>query len=208
MSTPPPRMSMPRSSFAIAMKDYTLIRPGIAVTISAATLVAALIIGVLLIKSLAHASATVSRGAQASEMLHRYNARYEVWRSMATSSDPMYRGTEVVAQRDSIRSALQGELSRFGASLAAAQEKDLVQQVLDGLSSTDAAPTTKARQAMIVLLHDQDTALFDAAEASQRGVLLAAVLLALTILAAGLLIVPMAWLYVRYKRGAAIEVKV
>jgi hypothetical protein len=201
-------MSMPRSSFAIAMKDYTLIRPGIAVTISAATLVAALIIGVLLIKSLAHASATVSRGAQASEMLHRYNARYEVWRSMATSSDPMYKGTEVVAQRDSIRSALQGELSRFGASLAAAQEKDLVQQVLDGLSSTDAAPTTKARQAMIVLLHDQDTALFDAAEASQRGVLLAAVLLALTILAAGWLIVPMAWLYVRYKRGAAIEVKV
>jgi len=208
MSTPPPRMSMPRSSFAIAMKDYTLIRPGIAVTISAATLVAALIIGVLLIKSLAHASATVSRGAQASEMLHRYNARYEVWRSMATSSDPMYKGTTVVAQRDSIRTALQGELSRFGASLAAAQEKDLVQQVLEGLSSTDAATTTKARQAMIVLLHDQDTALFDAAEASQRGVLLAAVLLALTILAAGLLIVPMAWLYVRYKRGAAIEVKV
>jgi hypothetical protein len=127
---------------------------------------------------------------------------------MATSSDPMYKGTEVVAQRDSIRNGLQGELSRFGASLAGAQEKDLVQQVLEGLSSTDAATTTKARQAMIVLLHDQDTALFDAAEASQRGVLLAAVLLALTILAAGLLIVPMAWLYVRYKRGAAIEVKV
>jgi hypothetical protein len=208
MSTPPPRMSMPRSSFAIAMKDYTLIRPGIAVTISAATLVAALIIGALLIKSLAHASATVTRGAQASEMLHRYNARYEVWRSMATSSDPMYTGATVVAQRDSIRNALQGELSRFGASLANDQEKDLVRQVLEGLSSTDAQTTTKARQAMIVLLHDQDTALFDAAEASQRGVLLAAVLLALTILAAGLLIVPMAWLYVRYKRGAAIEVKV
>ena len=208
MSTPPPRMSMPRSSFAIAMKDYTLIRPGIAVTISAATLVAALIIGVLLIKSLAHASATVTSGAQASELLHRYNARYEVWRSMATSSDPMYKGATVVAQRDSIRNGLQGELSRFGASLANAQEKDLVQQVLDGLASTDAQTTTKARQAMIVLLHAQDTALFDAAEASQRGVLLAAVLLALTILAAGLLIVPMAWLYVRYKRGAAIEVKV
>ncbi len=208
MSTPPPRMSMPRSSFAIAMKDYTLIRPGIAVTISAATLVAALIIGVLLIKSLAHASATVTSGAQASELLHRYNARYEVWRSMATSSDPMYKGATVVAQRDSIRSGLQGELSRFGASLASGQEKDLVQQVLDGLASTNAQTTTKARQAMIVLLHDQDTALFDAAEASQRGVVLAAVLLALTILAAGLLIVPMAWLYVRYKRGAAIEVKV
>lgn len=207
MSTPPPRMSMPRSSFAIAMKDYTFIRPGIAVTISAATLVAALIIGVLLIKSLAHAAATVNNGAQASEMLHRFNARYEVWRSMATSSDPMYKGAAVVAERDSIRTELQGELSRFGATLGT-QEKDLVQQVLEGLSSTDNQTTTKARQAMIVLLHAQDTALFDAAEASQRGVLLAAVLLALTILAAGLLIVPMAWIYVRYKRGAAIEVKV
>jgi hypothetical protein len=57
------------------------------------------------------------------------------------------------------------------------------------------------------LLARQDATLFEAAETSQRGVLLAAVLLALTILAAGLLIVPMAWLYVRYKRGAAIEVK-
>jgi hypothetical protein len=38
--------------------------------------------------------------------------------------------------------------------------------------------------------------------------LLSSVLLALTIIAAGMLIVPMAWLYVRYKRGATIEVKV
>ena len=208
MSTPPPRMSMPRSSFAIAMKDYTLIRPGVAITISAATLVAALVIGALLIKSLAHASTTVNRGANASETLHRYNARYEVWRSMVMSPDPMYKQPQVVAERDSIRNGLQSELSRFGASVAGAQEKDLVQQVLEGLNSTDAQTTTKARQAMIVLLHDQDNALFEAAETAQHGVLLAAVLLALTILAAGLLIVPMAWLYVRYKRGAAIEVKV
>ncbi len=61
---------------------------------------------------------------------------------------------------------------------------------------------------MIVLLAKQDSTMFQAAEASQRGVLLAAVLLALTIIAAGMLIVPMAWLYVRYKRGATIEVKV
>lgn len=208
MSTPPPRMSMPRSSFAIAMKDYTLIRPGIAVTISAATLVAALLIGVLLVRELAHASSTINRGAQASELLHRYNARYEVWRSMATSGDPLYAGAAVAAQRDTIRNELRGELSRFGASLANAQEKDLVQQVLEGLASTDAQTTTKARQAMIVLLHDQDAALYDAAEASQHGVRYAAGLLALTVLAASMLIVPMAWLYVRYKRGAAIEVKV
>jgi hypothetical protein len=198
---------MPRSSFAIAMKDYTFIRPGVAITITAATLVAALIIGILLIKSLAHASATVDRSARASELLHRYNARYEVWRSMATSTDPNFQRPEAVAQRDSLRNDLQLELSRFGDALGSQQEKDLVQQVLEGLASTDYQTTNKARQAMIVLLARQDATLFEAAETSQRGVVMAAVLLALTILAAGMLIVPMAWLYVRYKRGAAIEVK-
>ena len=198
---------MPRSSFAIAMKDYTFIRPGVAVTISAATLVAALVIGVLLIKSLAHASATVNQGAHASELLHRYNARYEVWRGMATTTDPAFQQPDAVAQRDSLRADLQTELSRFGDGLSLSQEKDLVQQVLEGLASTDYQTTNKARQAMIVLLARQDAALFEAAETSQRGVVFAAVLLALTILAAGLMIVPMAWLYVRYKRGATIEVK-
>jgi len=208
MSTPlPPRPSMPRSSFAIAMKGYTFIRPGIAVSISAATLVAALVIGVLLIKSLAHASSTVSRGARTSGTLHRYSARYEVWRSMATSADPIYQQPEAVVGRDSLRASLQSELSRFSSTLDSPQEKDLVQQILEGLASVDPQTTNNARQAMIVLLARQDDALFAAAETSQQGVLLAAVLLALTILAAGLLIVPMAWLYVRYKRGAAIEVK-
>ncbi len=203
MSTPlPPRSSMPRSSFAIAMKDYTLIRPGIAVSISAATLVAAMFIGVLLIRSLAQASATVNRGATASEALHRLNAKYEVWRSMATGSDTSYR-----RQADSIRSALQSDLSRFGASLPTEQERGFVQQILEGIASPDAPTTKDAREAMILLLAHQDAALFDAAETSQRGVIFAAVLLALTILAAGMMIVPMAWLYIRYKRGAAIEVK-
>jgi len=203
MSTPlPPRSSMPRSSFAIAMKDYTFIRPGIAVSISAATLVAAMVIGVLLIKSLAQASATVNRGATASEALHRLNAKYEVWRTMATGSDTTYR-----RQADSIRSALQSDLSRFGASLSTEQERGFVQQILEGIASTDAPTTKDAREAMILLLAHQDAALFDAAETSQRGVIFAAVLLALTILAAGMMIVPMAWLYIRYKRGAAIEVK-
>jgi prophage DNA circulation protein len=204
MSTPPPpRASMPRSSFAIAMKDYTFIRPGIAVTISAATLVAALITGVVLIKKLAQASATVTRGATASQALHSLNAKYEVWRTMATGSDTSYR-----AQADSIRSTLQSDLTRFGSTLASDQERGFVQQILDGLGNTGAETTKNAREAMIVLLGHQDAALFDAAGTSQEGVLLAATLLALTILAAGLLIVPMAWLYIRFKRGAAIEVKV
>jgi hypothetical protein len=198
---------MPRSSFAIAMKDYTFIRPGVAVTISAATLVAALIIGVLLIKSLAQASATVNRGAHASGLLNRYNARYEVWRSMATSTDPAFHQPEAVAQRDSLQRDVQSGLTLFGAGVTSQQDSSLVQQVLEGLASTDPQTTNKARQAMIVLLAEQDQVLFEAAETAQHGVLLAAVLLALTILAAGLMIVPMAFLYVRFKRGSTIEVK-
>jgi hypothetical protein len=126
---------------------------------------------------------------------------------MATTTDPAFQQPDAVAQRDSLRADLQTELSRFGDGLSLSQEKDLVQQVLEGLASTDYQTTNKARQAMIVLLARQDAALFDAAETSQRGVVFAAVLLALTILAAGLMIVPMAWVYVRYKRGATIEVK-
>jgi len=209
MSTPQPpsRMSMPRSSFAVAMKDYTFIRPGIAVTISAITLVAALLFGVVLIRSLRHASTTTSQGAQTSAALHIYNAKYEVWHEMATTTDPAFKKPEAVAQRDSLRANLQASLSRLESALPDEPEKDQVRQVLAGLASTDQASTEKARQAMIVLLGAQDKALFEAAETAQQGVALAAILLALTILAAGLLIVPMAWLYVRHKRGATIEVK-
>jgi hypothetical protein len=126
---------------------------------------------------------------------------------MATSTDPAFRQPEAVAQRDSLQHDLQSGLSRFGAGVTSQQDSSLVQQVLEGLASTDYQTTNKARQAMIVLLAEQDQALFEAAETAQRGVLLAAVLLALTILAAGLMIVPMAFLYVRFKRGSTIEVK-
>jgi hypothetical protein len=167
---------MPRSSFAIAMKDYTFIRPGIAVTVSAATLVVALIFGLDLIGSLKRAAATVDRGARATRSLHRYNAGLEVWRQMATSSDPAYRRPEALAQRDSIRGALREQLAALRTPIGTPADQDLVQTVLEG--------------------------------PAQRGVLLAAVLLALTIVAAGMLVVPRAWLYIRYKRGATIAVKV
>src|SRR2546425_12047328 len=103
LMTTPPRPSMPRSSFAIAMKDYTFIRPGIAVTISAATLVAAFVIGVTLIGSLQRASAAVRAGALTSQRLHRYNAGVEVRREMSTSRNPAYRRPEVIAQRSEER---------------------------------------------------------------------------------------------------------
>jgi hypothetical protein len=211
MTTPsgfPSRPSVGRSSFAVAMKDYTFIRPGIAVTISAVTLALALVIGLWLIFSLSRAAATVAHGARTSETLHRYNAGLEVWREMATGTDPRMHRVEAVAARDSLGRRLRVELSELGNSMASQHERELVQTVLGGLTSTGTGAGTDARQAMIVLLRMQDSSLFRAAQASQQAVLLSSVLLALTIIAAGLLIVPMAWLYVQHKRGATIEVKV
>jgi hypothetical protein len=192
----------------MAMKDYTFIRPGIAVTVSAVTLVVALFFGLDLIRSLKRAAVTVQQGAQTTQTLHRYNAGLEVWHQMMASTDPAYRRTEALAQRDSIREALRKQLATLGKVMEKPEDRELAYTVQAGLSSVDAAVATQARQAMVVLLARQDAAMFDAAATAQRGVLLAAVLLALTILAAGMMVVPMAWLYIRYKRGATIEVKV
>jgi len=210
MITPPlpPRPSVGRSSFAIAMKDYTFIRPGIAVSISAATLALALVIGLWLIVSLRGAAATVETGARTVETLHRYNAGLEVWREMVTSTDPAYRRPEAVAQRDSIGRALREQLARLGNDMPDPADHERVQQVLEGLTRTDPNISTTAHQAMIVLLAKQDSAMFKAAKTSQEAVLLSAALLGLTVIAAGMLVIPMAWLYIRYKRGATIEVKV
>ena len=214
MTTPPglpSRPSVGRSSFAVAMKDYTLIRPGIAVSISAVTLALALVIGLWLIFSLQQAAQTVARGARTSETLHRYNAGLEVWREMTTSADPRFRRAEAVAQRDSLGRMLRMQLADLGNTTPDSRERELIQTVLGGLTSAGTGvggTSNDARQAMIVLLAKQDSAMFQAARGSQQAVLLAAVLLALTIIAASMLIVPMAWLYVRYKRGATIEVKV
>src|SRR3989442_14699453 len=155
MTTPssyPPRPSTGRSSFAVAMKDYTLIRPGIAVTISAVTLTLSLVIGLWLIVSLSEAADTVSRGARTSEALHRYNAGLEVWRQMATGTDPGFRRIEAVAQRDSLGRKLRVELAELGNSMPDAEDRQRVQTILSGLTSTGSGAGTDARQAMIVLL--------------------------------------------------------
>jgi hypothetical protein len=193
------------------MKDYTFIRPGIAVTISAVTLALALVIGLKLVVSLRDAAASASHGATTVETLHRYNAGFEVWRQMSTGTEAGYKRPEAIAQRDSIGRELRVQLSGLANSMQDSRERELVQNVLLGLTSTATTggqEAQAAREAMIVLLAKQDSAIFHAAKASQQAVLLSAVLLALTIIAAGLLIVPMAFLYVRYKRGAIIEVKV
>lgn len=210
MTTPPlpPRPSVGRSSFAIAMKDYTFIRPGIAVSISAITLVVALVIGFWLIASLRGAATTVEHGARTVETLHTYNAGIEVWRTMVTSPDPAYKRPEALAQRDSLGRSLREKLARLGTEMADPADQERIQKILEGLTRTDPSVSAEARDAMTVLLAKQDAAMFKAAQTSQDAVVLSAALLGLTVLAAGMLVIPMAWLYVRYKRGATIEVKV
>jgi hypothetical protein len=208
MSNPmPPRPSVGRSSFAMAMKDYTFIRPGIAVTISAVTLLVAFLFGIDLIHSLNRASNTVRTGAQVSQTLHSYSAAYEVWHQMATSTEPAYKTVQAAAQRDTLREHLRTNLSALAKTLSDTDQAQ-VRTIIEGLGTTEAGASTNARQAMTVLLGRQDAALFDAAEASHEGVWITAVLLGLTVIAAATLVVPMAWIYIRYKRGATIEVKV
>lgn len=208
MTTPPlpPRPSMLRTSLAIALKDYTFIRPGIAVSISAACLIAALIIGTVLIGSLKRASAIVDLGSRTVFTLHGYNAALEAWHELVTSEDPTLKRPESVALRDRLRTALTGQLQELQTKLSDSTDQALIGSALQGLATMDVGLDNAARQAMIVVLARQDAAMFAAVAASQRAVLLAAVLMALTLVAAGTLVVPMAWLYIRYKRGITLRV--
>ncbi len=206
----PSRPTLGRSSFAIAMKDYTFIRPGIAVSISAATLVAALIIGTMLIVTLARTAQQVTFGAQMVRTLHGYSAAFAVWRGMVAGGDAAVRTPQARSMRDSLRAALTAELQLLRPEMTEPADQLLVTRVVEGLRAGKVAAGEPAEVAMATLLARHDNALFDAAAAAHEAVLYAAILLALTILAAGTLVVPMAWLYVRYKRsgGAMIEVKV
>lgn len=206
----PSRPTLGRSSFAIAMKDYTFIRPGIAVSISAATLVAALIIGTMLIVTLARTAQEVTFGAQMVRTLHGYSAAFAVWRGMVAGGDAAVRTPQARSMRDSLRAALTAELQLLRPEMTDPADQLLVTRVVEGLRAGKVAAGEPAEVAMATLLARHDNALFDAAAAAHEAVLYAAILLALTILAAGTLVVPMAWLYVRYKRsgGAMIEVKV
>jgi len=192
----------------MALKDYTFIRPGIAVSISAACLIAALVIGGVLISSLRGANATVDLARRTMFTLHGYNAALQTWQQLVASEDPQLRNPESVALRDQIRAALRGQLEALRASVADTGFQRLIGTVLQGLEATAAGIDEAGRQAMIVVMTRQDDAMLQAVAASQRAVLLSVVLIALTVLAAGTLVVPMAWLYIRFKRGALIQSRI
>lgn len=199
------RKSVPRSSFAIAMKDYTFVRPGVAVTISALCLVAALVVGGILIGSLRRASSMVEYARKSAFTLHDYSAALDTWHQLVTTEDPELQKPESRALRDSIRTALTAQLNQMAASTGDTTQKNLIATVVRGLQSMNVGLDEAARQSMIVMLSRQDDAMFQAIATSQKAVLLSAALIALTIVAAGSMVVPMAWLYIRFKQGKQVQ---
>ena len=83
-------MTQPRSSLAIALQDYKPplgIRPGVALTVAAICLLAAVVVGAVHIVRLGQSGAAIDEGRRTVKTLHSYNAALEAWRQMATLPD-------------------------------------------------------------------------------------------------------------------------
>ena len=197
-------MTQPRSSLAIALQDYKGIRPGIALTIAAVALIAAIGVGTVHIVLLGRSVATIQDAGQTIRTMHRYDAALEVWRQMATDAE----GSAVQGRlRDSIARALRSDLANLMDATADTVDRNLIGSIVRALTPAASGQAmtfdlaSAGREQMILLRGRQDDALFAAAAASQRSQIIGALLIALTVIAAGILIIPMSWVYVRYKRG-------
>jgi hypothetical protein len=200
-------MKQPRSSFALAMEDYKAaggLRPGIALTIAAVALLAAITVGVLHIVNLGTARAAVEDGGRNIRAIHSYNAALEVWRKMTVTPTQFPEQERI---RDSIQTALTAELSQLQSAVVDSIDKRLVGQVLEDLRQTGRSEPwgpelgTRGRAAMIVLTARQDSVLVRVAASQSRSQFFAAVFIGLSLVAAGVLIIPMSWVYVQFKRG-------
>ncbi len=199
-------MTQPRSSLAIALQDYKGPRPGIALTIAAVALIAALIVGIVHTVGLGRSGAAIAEGGRTMRTLHRYTATLEVWRQMAASQQQF---PEQRKLRDSLAATLKTELGELQGQLVDSTDRELVGEIVGDISSWTADRPVEAwldlgsrgREAMMVLTARQDSALFREAAQYQRFQMFAALLIGLTVIAAGVLIIPMSWVYVRYKRG-------
>ena len=197
-------MHRPRSSLAIALEDYKGPRPGIALTIAALFLVAAIVVGVVHVVMLGRAGNAIADGSGTIRTLNSYNAALEVWRQMTTDTGMV--SPEQGQLRDSIAYALQRQFTTLRGELEDTVDQGLVDQILDDFTpSSDpvggAQVGVRGREAIIVLKARQDSAIFQAATGWQRSQYLAALIIGLGVIAAGVMIVPMSWAYVRYKRG-------
>lgn len=190
----------PRSSLAIALQDYRGPRPGIALTIAAVALLGAIVVGALHIVNLGNARAEIEGARRTIETLHSYDAALEVWRQMAADTAVQFEAQR--RMRDSLALELRRDLDALRAELDDPEERDLVARIYATLEpETGLEPGAAGREAMILLRGRMDAALLTVVQDSQRSQILAAVLIALTVLAAGVLIIPMSWVYVRFKRG-------
>jgi len=205
-----PRMSTPRSSLAIALGQYYTgpVRPGVALTIAAVALLAAMVVGVFHVVTLGQSGLAISAGQRTMRTLNRYNAALEVWRQMASLPEKEMQFPAQVALRDSIAAGLRSELTELQATVPDSTDKRLIGQVLSDLAASAPGSVTgrvelgmAGRSAMIVLSARQDSALFRAAANYQRSQFLAAVLIGLTVIASASLIFPISWAYIRYKQG-------
>lgn len=196
------RPSMPRSSLAMALQDYRGPRPGIALTIAAAALLVALVVGVFHLMGLGRSAAILADSQRTIQSLNRYNAVLEVWRQMATEDLQFEQQRQL---RDSLAYTLRTDLEGVRQALTDSTDRALVSTILADLDVSPETPQLRlgvaGREAIIVLTARQDSALLTAASESQRSRVVGAVLIALTVVAAAVLIVPMSWAYVRFKRG-------
>ncbi len=199
-------MAQPRSSLAMALEYYKGPRPGIALTIAAAALVGALVIGVIHVIALGSDRAVISDGQKTARMLNRYAAGLDMWWQMALSLDED--SPDRQRSRDSIGIALRVNLQNLRSELADPMAQLLVRNILESIQNPSSGAdvdfntlTTQARSAMIALTARQDSALFQAVERSQRAQLIGAIGTALTLLAAVCLIAPISWVYLRHKAG-------
>ena len=195
-------MPQPRSSLAMALQDYKGPRPGIALTIAAVALVIAMVVGVFHIIGLSRSAALLEESGRTIQTLNRYNARLEVWRQMAAESLAFDAQRRL---RDSLAYALRTDLASLRSQLIDSTDRALVSTILADVDTSAKTPQLQlgvsGREAMIVLTRRQDSALLEAAAVGQRSRVVGALLLALTVIAAGVLIVPLSWAYVRFKRG-------
>jgi len=192
-----------RASLALALQDYKGPRPGVSLILAALVLLVAVVVGVAHIVMLGQSGGAIEDGRRTIRALHSYNAALEVWRKMA-ATPVQFADQEHL--RDSIASALQEELSAFQREITDTTDQKLVALVLEDVSQPAQADAwgpelgLRGRAAMVLLTARQDSALFRAAARYNKSQYVAAVFIGLAVFAAVILIVPMSWMYVRYKR--------
>src|SRR5262245_60367338 len=129
-----PRMSTGRSSLAIALNQYyTGPRPGIALTIAAIALIAAVGVGIAHVTMLGQSGLAIADGQRTMRTLHKYNAALEVWRQMAVLPEKDIAFPEQKRLRDSIATALRNDFETLKSTTTDATNARLLDNVIGDL---------------------------------------------------------------------------